>query len=117
MPGLHIVRRRPTTPRKGVWDRHLRDHNYNPDEFEALTDEELEEYLAEDYSKLESAGYGLTRNIGGGVGGAAGMLGMGALATGMSLSWPVALPLMLGGAVVSAFTGNAIQGGIEDAIF
>ena len=117
MPGLHIVRRRPTTPRKGVWDRHLRDHNYNPDEFEALTDEELETYLAEDYSKLESAGYGLTRNIGGGIGGAAGMLGAGALASATGAGAVVGIPMMIGGAIASAVAGNAIQGRIEDAIF
>ena len=117
MPQLHIVRRRTTTPRKGVWDKHLRDNDLNPDEYEALTDDELEQYLAEDYSKLESATMGLGRNIGGGVGGAAGMIGLGALASSTGVGAAVGIPMMIAGAIGGAFAGNAVQGTVEDAIY
>tara|TARA_R110002020_G_scaffold475725_1_gene711908 strand:+ start:1271 stop:6658 length:5388 start_codon:yes stop_codon:yes gene_type:complete len=89
----------------------------DPEEYESLDEVEYSAYLAEDWSKLESAGMGLTTNIGGGLAGAAGTIGIGAALSSTGVGAAVGVPLMLAGGLASYAAGNYAQGKIEDALY
>ena len=114
---LHLVRRRANTPRKSVYDKHMRDQDLDPDQYEVLDDDELETYLADDYSKASSFGYGLSEHAGAGAGAAGAMMGIGAALTGTGIDAPAGLAIMAGGTIAAAFAGSAIQGTVEDVVY
>ncbi len=115
MAKLTPVYRRPTTKRKGIYDDYMRSKGLNPDEVELLTDDELEDYLAEDISKFESFTTGLGEHAGAGLGGAVGAIGAGLALTGAGAV--VGVPLMIAGGLAGAYGGSKIQEGIEGAVY
>ena len=115
MAKLTPVYRRPNTERKGIYDDYMRSKGLNPDEVELLTDDELEDYLAEDISKFESFTTGLGEHAGAGLGGAVGAIGAGLALTGAGAI--VGVPLMIGGGLLGAYGGSKIQEGIEGAVY
>ena len=117
MAKLTPVRRRANTPRNGIYDQLLREDGYDPEEVEYLDDEQLEAYLAEDWSKLESAGMGASESIGAGLGGAAATFIAGAALTKTGIGAPLGIPLMIGAGLAGAFGGNAAQDKIEEAVY
>lgn len=117
MPNLHLVRRRANTPRKGVYDKHMRDQDLDPEQYEVLDDDELETYLADDYSKLSSFGYGATEHAGAGAGAAGMMLGTGLAMAGTGIGILPGLGLMAAAGIAGAFGGSAIQGVAEDVVY
>ena len=117
MPNLHLVRRRANTPRKSVYDKHMRDQDLDPEQYEVLNDDELETYLAEDYSKASSFGYGATEHAGAGAGAAGMMLGTGLAMAGTGIGFLPGMGLMAAAAVAGSFGGSAIQGVAEDVVY
>ena len=117
MAKLTPVYRRPTTKRKGIYDDYMRSKGLNPDEVELLTDDELEEYLAEDISKFESFTTGVGESAGAGLGGAAAAIGAGAALSATGVGALVGVPLMIGAGLVGAYGGSKIQEGIEGAVY
>ena len=115
MAKLTPVYRRPTTKRKGIYDDYMRSKGLNPDEVELLTDDELEDYLAEDISKFESFTTGLGESAGAGLGGAVGAIGAGLALTGAGAI--VGVPLMIGGGLLGAYLGSEAQQSIEGAVY
>jgi hypothetical protein len=117
MAKLTPVRRRANTPRNGIYDQLLREDGYDPEEVEYLDDEQLEAYLAEDWSKLESAGMGASESLGAGLGGAGATFLAGAALTKTGVGAVVGIPLMIGAGLAGAFAGNAAQDKIEEAVY
>ena len=117
MAKLTPVYRRPTTKRKGIYDDYMRSKGLNPDEVELLTDDELEDYLAEDISKFESFTTGVGESAGAGLGGAVGAIGAGAALSATGVGALVGVPLMIGGGLLGAYLGSEAQQGIEGAVY
>ena len=117
MAKLTPVYRRPTTKRKGIYDDYMRSKGLNPDEVELLTDDELEDYLAEDISKFESFTTGVGESAGAGLGGAVGAIGAGAALSATGVGALVGVPLMIGAGFAGAYGGSKIQEGIEGAVY
>ena len=117
MAKLTPVYRRPTTKRKGIYDDYMRSKGLNPDEVELLTDDELEDYLAEDISKFESFTTGVGESAGAGLGGAAAAIGAGAALSATGVGALVGVPLMIGAGLAGAYGGSKIQEGIEGAVY
>ena len=117
MAKLTPVYRRPTTERKGIYDDYMRSKGLNPDEVELLTDDELEDYLAEDISKFESFTTGVGESAGAGLGGAVGAIGAGAALSATGVGALVGVPLMIGGGLLGAYLGSEAQQGIEGAVY
>ena len=117
MAKLTPVYRRPNTERKGIYDDYMRSKGLNPDEVELLTDDELEDYLAEDISKFESFTTGVGESAGAGLGGAVGAIGAGAALSATGVGALVGVPLMIGAGLVGAYGGSKIQEGIEGAVY
>jgi len=117
MAKLTPVYRRPNTERKGIYDDYMRSKGLNPDEVELLTDDELEDYLAEDISKFESFTTGAGESAGAGLGGAVGAIGAGAALSATGVGALVGVPLMIGGGLLGAYLGSEAQQGIEGAVY
>ena len=117
MAKLTPVYRRPNTERKGIYDDYMRSKGLNPDEVELLTDDELEDYLAEDISKFESFTTGVGESAGAGLGGAVGAIGAGAALSATGVGALVGVPLMIGGGLLGAYLGSEAQQGIEGAVY
>ena len=100
-----------------MYDKHMRDQDLDPEQYEVLDDDELEKYLAEDYSKAASFGYGATEHAGAGAGAAGTVIGLGAAMAGTGIGFWPGLAIMGVGGVVGAITGSAVQGVAEDVVY
>ena len=108
MAQRYIVQR--FRPRTGEFEQGMLNRGFDPEEYESLNEEEYAAYVAEDWSKLESLGMGVSSNIGGGIAGAAATFGIGAALSSTGVGALVGVPLMLAGGLASYAAGNYAQG-------
>ena len=103
--------------RTGQFEQGMLNRGLDPEEYESLSEDEYAAYVAEDWSTFESLGMGVSSNIGGGLAGAAGTIGIGAALSSTGVGALVGVPLMLAGGLASYAAGNYAQGKIEDALW